>query len=100
MERVYDVLLTPAELNLKAGDTIHMKDLKSTAKPRPRVVLDLLDEGPLKVTDQGIVELEAVHDSYSKWVFDIKLLGSQDPPISLSVRAFNLTQCSQPHHYL
>ncbi|KIL88375.1 hypothetical protein FAVG1_08454 [Fusarium avenaceum] len=84
MERVFDVLSTPAELNLKAGDTIHVKDLKSAAQPRPRVVLDLLDEGPLKLTDQDIVELEAVHDSYSKWAFDIKLLGSQHPPISLS----------------
>lgn len=100
MERVFDVLSTPAELNLNAGDTIHVKDLKSAAQPRPRVVLDLLDEGPLKLTDQDIVELEAVHNSYSKWVFDIKLLGSQHPPISLSVCVFNLTQCSQPHHYL
>ncbi|EXK25027.1 hypothetical protein FOMG_18285 [Fusarium oxysporum f. sp. melonis 26406] len=84
IEHVFDVLSTPAELNLKVGEIIHLKDLKSAAQSRPKVVSDLLDESPSKLTYQDVVELDAVHRSYYEWVFDIKLLGSLRPPISLS----------------
>ncbi|EXL39953.1 hypothetical protein FOCG_17455 [Fusarium oxysporum f. sp. radicis-lycopersici 26381] len=83
IEHVFDVLSTPAELNLKIGQVIHVKDLKASAQSRPKVVSDLLNEGPSKLTCQDVVELDAVYESYNEWVFDIKLLGSQHPPISL-----------------
>ncbi|SCO50241.1 uncharacterized protein FFMR_10204 [Fusarium fujikuroi] len=77
---VFDVLSTPAELNMKEGQTIHVKDLKSLAPSRPKVVSDLIDEASLKRASQGVVELDAVLNSYSEWVFVIKLLGSPNPP--------------------
>ncbi|KAH6967564.1 hypothetical protein EDB82DRAFT_435121 [Fusarium venenatum] len=83
IEHVFDVLSTPAELNLKIGQVIHVEDLKASAQSRPKVVSDLLNEGPSKLTCQDVVELDAVYESYNEWVFDIKLLGSQHPPISL-----------------
>ncbi|KAM0080756.1 hypothetical protein ACKRZS_007079 [Fusarium odoratissimum] len=83
IEHVFDVLSTPAELNLKVGQTIHVKDLKAVAQSRPKVVSDLLDEAPLKLTHQSVVELDAVVYHCFKWVFVIKLLGSLKPPISL-----------------
>ncbi|EXA32954.1 hypothetical protein FOVG_15926 [Fusarium oxysporum f. sp. pisi HDV247] len=83
IEHVFDVLSTPAELNLKVGQTIHVKDLKAVAQSRPKVVSDLLDEVPLKLTHQSVVELDAVVCHCFEWVFVIKLLGSLKPPISL-----------------
>jgi hypothetical protein len=100
VDHVFDVLSTPAELKLKVGETIHVKDLKSAAQSRPKVVSDLLEESPSKLTYQDVIELEAVHESYREWVFDIKLLGGRQPLISLSVRTSTFTQCSSTHHYL
>jgi hypothetical protein len=65
MEYVSDVLSTPAELNLKVGEIAHVKDLKSAAQSRPKVVSDLLEEDPSKLTYQDVTVLNAVHGSYN-----------------------------------
>ncbi|KAH7129973.1 hypothetical protein B0J13DRAFT_627109 [Dactylonectria estremocensis] len=83
LDRVFDVLSTPSELYLKVGEVIHVKDLKAVEAPRDKVVSDLLEEAPSKLTYQDVIELSASRKNSDEWVFDIKLLGSLGPPISL-----------------
>ena len=57
--RELDVLQTPEELDIKAGEFIHFKDLSAKRPVRPKTIKDLAAESPVPITSQDVIDLEA-----------------------------------------
>lgn len=57
--RELDVLQTPEELEIKVGEFIHFKDLSTKRPARLKTIGDLIEESPVPVTSQDVVDLEA-----------------------------------------
>ncbi len=76
---VYDVLETPAEEGLQAGDVMHVKDLTTRRAPRAKVVADLARELPLPLPAVGAVELEVYRWNADEISFDLFLAGQSKP---------------------
>jgi hypothetical protein len=84
--RRFDVLATPDELGLKTGEFIHVKDLKSRQQPRKKLIRDLLEEAPLRLNSQDVVELSTVYDEVEEWQFIASLDDDSQAPVTLKVR--------------
>ena len=81
----YDVLKSPSELRLQPGDLIHVKDMTTRQQERPKVVRDLLVEGPKRMSPTDVIELEIFFDEPRTWKFNVQIkIGS--PDLSLKVR--------------
>ncbi len=82
---VHDVLKTPAEEGLRAGDVIHVKDLKTRRAHRPKVVADLARESQLPPPAGGVIELEVYRRKANEINFNMFLPGQLKPEVSLKV---------------
>lgn len=82
---VFDVLNTPRDEGLRDGDVIHIKDMNSQLEERPKVVGDLLDEAPVSLTSQDVVEVEIQYSTVDKCNFRVHLPGHSRPTVSLEV---------------
>lgn len=94
----YDVLKTPEELGLKAGDMIHAKRVKDIQPTRDKVIGDLLVEhlsGPL--TSQNVVELTVVAKDVRERVIRVSLLSKVDSPIQFKVCTISSISVSTEH---
>jgi hypothetical protein len=81
----YDVLKTPEELGLRVGSVIHIKDMVERESNRPKTVMDLIRESPVKVKVGHVIELQ-IHDApYSKWKFNIRKQDGTGGVVSLWV---------------
>ncbi|KAL7915838.1 hypothetical protein GGI35DRAFT_430805 [Trichoderma velutinum] len=70
----YDVLKTPEELGLKAGDTIHIRNLGlKRERDRPKRLMDLKLEMP---NSSDVLELEALSSLASEIVLSVRGPGS------------------------
>lgn len=86
--RRYDVLKTPREHGLVAGDIIHIKDLKSALPRRRKTLSDLVDELPADGPagrDGIMTEIEVAGYSAILETFDIKEQGDGGSKLSLQV---------------
>ncbi|KAK0612792.1 hypothetical protein B0T17DRAFT_583367 [Bombardia bombarda] len=82
----YDPLQTPREQGLVAGDVIHIKNMSSVVKNRPKVAYDLLAEAPVELTINDTVDLEISFTQAEQWTFSVAMhpsSGSSLEPISL-----------------
>ena len=83
--RVFDVLKTPKELDLKVGDVIHIKDMENRRRNRKRLVGDLLAEAPIKLTPEDIIELEAHYETPRELIFNVHRHNASEPVLSFKV---------------
>lgn len=84
--RRYDVLKTPREHGLVAGNIIHIKDLKSVLPRRRKTLSDLVDELPADGPagrDGIMTEIEVAGNSAILETFDIKEQGDGGSKLSL-----------------
>lgn len=85
--RMFSLLKSPYELGLKAGDTIHVKAIRSVAARREKVIGDLLLEHPTGPSNPGAtLELTAVSKAQEK-TYEVALLDSLQTPVLFKVRA-------------
>ncbi|KLU90642.1 hypothetical protein MAPG_10494 [Magnaporthiopsis poae ATCC 64411] len=69
----YDILRSPSELGLKAGDVLHFKNLKEAKKPRDKVLSDLLHEASKKLTSTDTVSLCAKYWVSQKYTLHVSV---------------------------
>ena len=81
----YDVLKSPSELGLQPGDLIYVKDMTTLQQKRPKVVRDLLVEGPNQMSPTDVIELEIFFDKPRTWTFNVQIKNGS-PDLSLKVR--------------
>jgi hypothetical protein len=82
----FDVLKSPLELGLRPGDIIHVKNMKKPTKERPKVVKDLLTEGPIKLTVTDIVDISIKFDQPKHVKYNVHHLNDMESLVSLVVR--------------
>lgn len=82
----YEVLDSPEDQGLQVGEYIHVKDMKARQESRPKVIADLLDESPLSLTPEDILELRLMIREGEQLTFKIYLPGHPQPSATLSVR--------------
>jgi hypothetical protein len=79
----YNVLKSPADLNLSPGNTIHMKDMEGRVQDgRLKTIRDMLLESPIKSPSTDTLELEVYYNPAHTRVFHIALVDSKEPPVS------------------
>jgi hypothetical protein len=83
--RSFDVLNTPRDEGLRSGDIIHIQNMNSQLEERPKVVGDLLDEAPMSLTSQDIVEVQIQYKNVEKCGFRVQLPSYSRPTVFLEV---------------
>ena len=81
----YDVFKSPSELGLQPGDLLYVKDMTTRQQERPKVVRDLLVEGPNQMSPTDVIELEIFFEKPRTWKFNVQI-ESGSPELSLKVR--------------
>ena len=84
--RIFDVLNTPRDEGLHEGDIFHIKNMNSRLKERPKVMRDLLDEAPVSLTSQSVVEVQIQYASVDKCNFRVQVPGHLKPAVFLEVQ--------------
>lgn len=87
--RKFDVLKTPEEEGLLAGDMMHVKDMKHVAQSRVKLLGDLLSEAPMELTAQDVVELKADRDGVTQRILNVGLYDMPDTTVTFSVSSIN-----------
>jgi hypothetical protein len=84
--RSFHVLNTPTDAGMYDGDTIHIKDFKSQLERRPKVISNLRAEAPSTLSPREILEVQIEYRNIHECIFNVYLLGSSEPFISVGVR--------------
>jgi hypothetical protein len=80
--QAFDVLKTPKELGMAAGDCLHIKDLKSRKSSRAKTVADLLKEGPQGTAEANTLDLEIDYLARGMEII-LKILGGRTTYVRL-----------------
>lgn len=91
----YDVLKSPSEMGLRPGDLIYVKDMKSCQQGRPKVLSDLLTEGPSLLASTDVIELELCPRKPKAWTFNVQVKDGS-PALKLVVRSVPVTIATEP----